>query len=89
MTIIETDESWAVSEFAAAELGDERRRQRLIEIATGLGHQPTASLPQACGSRAMLKAVIGSSTMRRLTPTRFWPVMSRQPAIESPISRWC
>ena len=41
---------WAVHEFAHAQLGDHRRTQRLQMIATAFAQQPTASLPQACGS---------------------------------------
>lgn len=50
------EESWAVTEFATAELGDARRTQRLVEVATVLAQHPTAGLPEACGSRAALKA---------------------------------
>jgi Transposase DNA-binding/Transposase Tn5 dimerisation domain len=50
------DESWAVTEFADAELGDARRTHRLVALATVLAQRPGASLPEACGSRAMLKA---------------------------------
>jgi hypothetical protein len=52
----EMDESWAVTEFAEADLNDERRTQRLVEIATVLAQQPGASFPEACSDRAMLKA---------------------------------
>jgi transposase-like protein/transposase Tn5 family protein len=48
--------SWVMTEFAEAELGDVRRTQRLVEVATMLAQQPGASLPEACGDRAMLKA---------------------------------
>lgn len=51
-----TEESWAVTEFAEAELGDARRTQRVIRVATALAHQPMAGLPEACGSPAELKA---------------------------------
>jgi hypothetical protein len=47
---------WAVNEFADTELGDERRMKRVIELATALAQHPTASLPEACGTGAMLKA---------------------------------
>src|SRR6185369_12280855 len=50
------EESWAVREFAEAELGDARRTQRLITVATQLAQQPGASFPEACGSGAALKA---------------------------------
>jgi hypothetical protein len=48
--------SWVVTEFAEAELGDVRRTQRLGEVATMLALATGASLPEACGERAMLKA---------------------------------
>ena len=46
-----------MTEWADAELGDARRTQRLMALATVLAQRPSASLPEACGSRAMLKAV--------------------------------
>lgn len=46
---------WAVNEFAEADLGDLRRTQRLVELAHTLAQNPKASLPEACGSAAMLK----------------------------------
>lgn len=56
MPEIPDDESWAVTEFADADLGDARRTQRLVELTTVLAQRPGASLPEACGTRAMLKA---------------------------------
>jgi hypothetical protein len=50
------DASWAVTEFAEAELGDARRTQRVISLATVLAQHPDAGLPEACGSQAALKA---------------------------------
>jgi Transposase DNA-binding/Transposase Tn5 dimerisation domain len=50
------DASWAVTEFAEAELGDARRTQRVIRLATALAQHPDAGLPEACGNRAELKA---------------------------------
>jgi Transposase DNA-binding/Transposase Tn5 dimerisation domain len=50
------DDAWAVTEFAEAELGDLRRTQRLVALATVLAQRPGASLPEACGDRATLKA---------------------------------
>jgi len=50
------DSNWAVIEFADAELGDVRRTQRLVELASVLAQHPTAALPEACGDDAMLKA---------------------------------
>jgi Transposase DNA-binding/Transposase Tn5 dimerisation domain len=52
----EDEEHWAVTEFAEAELGDVRRRQRVITVATQLAQQPGASFAEACGSGAALKA---------------------------------
>ena len=46
----------AVTEFADADLGDLRRTQRLIHLAHTLAQNPGATLPEACGSSAMLKA---------------------------------
>src|SRR2546428_10184580 len=56
MSHVATDTNWAVSEFADAELGDERRTKRLVELANVLGQHPTAALPEACGDGGMLKA---------------------------------
>src|SRR5574342_362239 len=56
MSRLPADTHWAVQEFADAELGDPRRMQRLVELATALAQHPTASLPEACGTGAMLKA---------------------------------
>jgi hypothetical protein len=47
--------NWAVTEFADADLGDLRRTQRLVQLAHTWAHNPRASLPEACGSPAMLK----------------------------------
>src|SRR6516164_6222944 len=38
---------WAQREFALAELGDRRRTQRLVEMASCLAQCPTGTLPQA------------------------------------------
>ena len=48
--------NWAVNEFADADLGDLRRTQRLVQLAHTLAQNPGATLPEACGSSAMLKA---------------------------------
>lgn len=49
-------ESWAVHEFGRAQLGDKRRNDRLVELASTLAQQPAASLPQATTDLAELKA---------------------------------
>jgi hypothetical protein len=56
MHTLPDDATWAVTEFAEAELGDLRRTQRLVELATTLAQRPGTSLPEACGEQAMLKA---------------------------------
>jgi Transposase DNA-binding/Transposase Tn5 dimerisation domain len=56
MSSLSDDTTWAVHEFAEAELGDLRRTKRLIELATVLAQNPRASLPEASGTSAMLKA---------------------------------
>jgi hypothetical protein len=40
---------WVVTEFGHAELGDDRRTDRLLMIATAFAEQPSAPIPQACG----------------------------------------
>jgi len=47
---------WAMTEFGGAALGDTRRTDRLVRLATLLGSRPQASLPQACDDPATLKA---------------------------------
>ena len=42
-------EGWATAEFGGADLGDARLTARVVRLATLVGAQPTASLPQACG----------------------------------------
>ena len=47
---------WAVAEFGAAELGDQRLNRRLVRLAALLGAAPAASLPEACRGAAETKA---------------------------------
>lgn len=51
-----TPNDWAAHEFARAPLSDRRLVQRLICLAGDFALQPTASIPQACGSWAKAKA---------------------------------
>ena len=46
---------WAINEFGAALLGDNRRTARLIALATVLAQRPEVSLPAACDDPAMCK----------------------------------
>jgi hypothetical protein len=50
------DAAWVVQELGAAALGDQRRTDCLVRIATAVGTGPQGSLPQACGDPARLKA---------------------------------
>lgn len=47
--VSEEQEGWAEEEFGAAALGDARLTARLVRLASAVGSQPGASLPQACG----------------------------------------
>ncbi len=48
--------SWAEQEFAYADLGDQRRTERLVQLATLLAQQPDASISQALPDNATRKA---------------------------------
>jgi hypothetical protein len=65
---------WAQSEFALAELGDQRRTQRLVNMATSLAQTPTGTLPQAFPEWKDLKA-----TYRFLDHLEFGPAEIQQP----------
>jgi transposase-like protein/transposase Tn5 family protein len=53
---MDADASWAEEEFGDADLGDVRRNARLVSLASTLGAQPSASLPDATDDPASLKA---------------------------------
>jgi hypothetical protein len=53
---MDSDATWAQDEFGEADLGDVRRTARLIQLASVLGAQPSASLPDATDDPATLKA---------------------------------
>lgn len=53
---MEPDATWAEEEFGEADLGDVRRNARLVQLASTLGAQPSASLPDATDDPASLKA---------------------------------
>jgi hypothetical protein len=65
---------WAQSEFALAELGDQRRTQRLVTMATCLAQTPTGTLPQAFPQWKDLKAAY-----RFLDHLDFGPAEIQQP----------
>jgi hypothetical protein len=55
-TSLTTPAQWAQMEFALAQLGDQRRTQRLVKIATRLAQSPGGTLPQAMPQWDELKA---------------------------------
>lgn len=55
-TTLATPAQWAQQEFALARLGDQRRTQRLVKIATRLAQNPGGTLPQALPHWKELKA---------------------------------
>jgi hypothetical protein len=65
---------WAQLEFALAELGDQRRTQRLVKMATCLAQTPTGRLPQAFPAWPELKAAY-----RFLDHLEFGPAGIQQP----------
>src|SRR5919199_3414498 len=48
--------AWATAELQYADLGDLRRKQRLIRLVSDLAAQPNASVPQASGGLAATQA---------------------------------
>lgn len=56
LTQTSSEQDWALAEFGAADLGDARRRDRLVSLARQLAERPEASLPQALEDGAALKA---------------------------------
>lgn len=48
--------AWAEEELQYAQLGDIRRKKRLMRIVTDLAAQPNVSVPQACGNLAATQA---------------------------------
>jgi hypothetical protein len=53
MSSLSADTTWAVHEFAEAELDNLRHTKRLIEPATVLAQNPWASLPEARACMAL------------------------------------
>jgi hypothetical protein len=65
---------WAQTEFALAELGDQRRTQRLVQMAAALAQSPTGRLPQAFPEWKDLKAAY-----RLVDHIEFGPADIQQP----------
>lgn len=58
---------WAQMEFALVGLGDRRRTQRLVKIATRLAHSPGGTLPQAMPNWGELKAAYRFFSQPKIT----------------------
>jgi len=63
-----TPAQWAQLEFALAQLGDQRRTQRLVKIATRLAQSPGGTLPQAMPDWGELKAAYRFFSQPKVTP---------------------
>src|SRR5512137_427818 len=75
---------WVIHEFAQAALPDQRLRRRLQMIATAFAQQPTASIPQACGSLAEAKAAY-----RFVENDAIIPAAIREPHHKATLRRVC
>lgn len=64
----EIEKDWAEDEFGAADLGDKRLNARLVQLAGVLGEKPQASLPEASGEPAILKAAYRFFDNEQITP---------------------
>ncbi|MCR4292312.1 MAG: IS4 family transposase [Candidatus Kuenenia sp.] len=78
----EEEVDWAEEEFSGAELGDERRVERLITIARDFYARPQSNIPQACGSRAKTKAAYRfleskSTTMEKIHKSHYEATVNR------------
>jgi hypothetical protein len=71
---LRTPAQWAQWQFASAKLGDRRRTQRLVTMATRLAQKPTGTLPQAFAQWKDLKAAY-----RLVNHVEFGPDEIQQP----------
>ncbi len=60
--------SWAEEELKYADLGDQRRNQRLVKIVEDLIAQPNVSVPQASRDNAALQGMYEFWANRRIPP---------------------
>lgn len=73
---------WAEEEFGGCQLGDARLKERLLTVARDFYARPTASVPQACSSRAKTKAAYRfldheETTMERLLEPHYLATEAR------------
>ena len=66
-TYLSSPADWAQAEFGFAQLGDKRRTERLINVATNLAANPGGTLPQAFPDWAELKAAYRLLDQRHVT----------------------
>jgi hypothetical protein len=60
-------ESWSSLTFGKVNLGDERRRRRVVQLAACLARNPEKTLPQALGRWSRIKAAYRSLSSPRMT----------------------
>jgi hypothetical protein len=82
-----TTASWVAQELLDPDLGDARLNARLITVVQQFAAQPTASIPQACGSWAAAKAAYRFIASKKVTPQKvrdaqYWPLLRRLPPRE-------
>lgn len=68
----------AINEFGAALLGDSRRTDWLIEVATVLGQRPGASTPTSCDDLAVRKRAYRLFENAAVEPQPSWRATSRR-----------
>jgi len=73
MSRLSADTTWAVQACAEAELGALRRTKRLRALATVLAQNPRASLPEARGNSARLKAAYRFFANEAMAPQDILP----------------
>ena len=73
-TTLLTPAQWAQSEFGSAQLGDRRRTQRLVNIATHLAQQPAGTLPQAFPEWKELKGAYRFFNQAKVDPEQIQQV---------------
>lgn len=74
--------AWAVSEFAHAQLPDQRHRHRLQIMATAFANKPTAPIPQSCPTSGEAKGAY-----RFLENDRIAPMSIRQSHYQATLER--
>lgn len=63
-------QAWAAEELRYANLGDKRLNKRLVQMVEAFAAQPSASVPQSCGSWAATKAAYRFWDSERVDPAQ-------------------